>query len=301
MTQSLKAECPAIPANYELKLPNDLRFHYNAAVNTWWQLGSIHEVDNPEKKYGFLLGLYMMTFECNMTSSLLKVKFLTDLSTQHHVQESAITPFQPVIATAVPYSVTLNSQNYFRQTSGKTFVLSETIIDHDDVVTLKLNGVDQSGLRKSGNNGIEHYCGFNIPEVVYSRIKLEGTLTRNGVSKKVSGTMIADRTWAGGDGERHCFYHYTWLFAQLDNGMDVIIYAFRDKDGAYTDQSFMNINYPDGRTQYLSAREFKIQDSHPWTSAATHVTYHIEQDVEIPQLAVRLHFKPVIENNECIR
>ncbi len=291
------SECPIINSDYEIKLPTDLGLHDDATVNTWWDFGTLYEVDNPAHKYGYLLGYHLMTLHCDNNANLLSVKFLSDTLLHSKFQEIAIIRSPKLESSAVPFSVSLDAQNYFKQTSANTFSFSQTIHDKDNVITLKLTGIDISGLRKSGKNGMEFYCNANIPEVAYPRILVEGTLTRNGIEKKVRGSMQSDRTWAGG-GRYQCFFHYTWAIARLDNGMDVILYAFRDRTGAYTKDSFLNVNFPDGTTKYYSANEFKMEDSHPWTSPVTHVTYFIEGDLSIPSLAMQIHFKPLMDDCE---
>jgi len=142
---------------------------------------------------------------------------------------------------------------------------------------------------------------LEFPKVVhryYSNTRLDttGIITVNGKTEDVTGTSWMDHQYGFVDNTD--FQGWDWICANLDNGVDIVFAYVKYFWGGVVPQSFCAIMYPDGRTEYMEADQFRIKPTRTWESPKTGITYGIDWEMEVPKLGVALRAKASLDNQE---
>jgi predicted secreted hydrolase len=142
------------------------------------------------------------------------------------------------------------------------------------------------GTIEMGEKGVSHY--YSIPRLV-----TEGILTLKGKDYLVSGTSWMDHQWGSWVWGQP--YGWDWWGLNLDNGLDMIIYSFRNKD--YTSQGTTAIvRYPDG-SQFTTNRVI-LKKLKWWSSPDTGIRYPLEWSLEVLDLEATFVLSPTFPSQE---
>jgi predicted secreted hydrolase len=127
-----------------------------------------------------------------------------------------------------------------------------------------------------------------------SQLSAEGTLTRNGETESLKGSVWMDHQW-GDMSMCDPWRGWDWFGIQLDDGRQLNAFRFRNDDGSSL-QTTLGISNADGSQEHLS--EFKVTPGGYWTSPATGASYPLEWTIEIPAKKALLQVKPSFKDQE---
>lgn len=145
-----------------------------------------------------------------------------------------------------------------------------------------------------GNEGILS-LGFAGSSYYYSRtrMKITGTLKVGRTTEQVRGVSWFDHQWGNFTTVE---LTWDWFSLQLDNGVDLMIYQLRDKQGS-------PVNYAasiseKGETEILENAEFILTPGRTWISKNTGKSYPVTWNLKIPKRKIDLKIQSIIENSE---
>ncbi|MDQ7826698.1 MAG: lipocalin family protein [Candidatus Eremiobacteraeota bacterium] len=128
----------------------------------------------------------------------------------------------------------------------------------------------------------------------HSSLKAEGTITRNGKTLDIKGSVWMDHQW----GDMSMFdpwKGWDWFGIQLDGGRQLNAFNFRNEDGTSL-QTTLGISNPDGTQEHLD--EFTVKPGGHWESPVTGACYPLEWTIEIPAKKATLHVKAYHKKQE---
>jgi len=145
-----------------------------------------------------------------------------------------------------------------------------------------------------GNEGIIS-LGFAGSSYYYSRtrMKVTGTLKVDGTTELVEGISWFDHQWGNFTSIK---LSWDWFSLQLDNGVDLMIYQLRDKQGK-------PVNYAatvskKGETEILGNTEFVLTPGQNWVSDKTGNSYPVTWNLKIPKKKIDIKIQGIIKNSE---
>ena len=147
------------------------------------------------------------------------------------------------------------------------------------------NGVSQ----KSAEAGKASYY------VSFPRLSVEGRVNGG----EVTGTAWMDHEWfsqqldAGQQG-------WDWFSVQLENGVDLMLFDLRRKDGTTDPYSSGTYIAKDGRATHLKRADFDLQPLEYWTSPKTAARYPVKWRISVPSLGVALECAAAVPGQELV-
>jgi predicted secreted hydrolase len=171
-----------------------------------------------------------------------------------------------------------------------------------DTVHLKLHLEPEKPLVINGRNGVSqkgplpgeasHY--FSFP-----RIAARGTLETQGHKYAVSGLTWMDREFFSSvPGEKPL--SWDWLYVQLTNGEELMLYRLRDQSGAITPFSSGTFVDATGHSRFLSHSDFELQPRSYWRSPSSGRRYPLEWQIDVPSLRLNLHLETLLADQEML-
>jgi predicted secreted hydrolase len=137
-----------------------------------------------------------------------------------------------------------------------------------------------------------HYLSF-------TRLETTGTLTIDGVAKKVSGLSWMDHefgsSWLGPDE-----VGWDWFSIQLNAGEELMIYGIRRRDGTWSPTAQGTIVGADGSVERLSPADYSVSSKRVWRSGKTGAEYPIGWVIELPRHGGRLDVEPLFDEQEMV-
>lgn len=179
------------------------------------------------------------------------------------------------------------SSQGFPQGSPQGAALSLSLVDAKGPVLQGDNGYSQKG-SEPGN--ASYYFS-------QTRLVTSGTVSVNGKAYPVTGLSWMDHefgTSALAPGQ----IGWNWFALQLDSGAELMIYTFRDQNGAADPFSSGTLIAPDGSTRHLGAADFSIRSSGTWRSPHSSAVYPSSWTVEIPSVGLKLEIQPYLADQE---
>ena len=148
-----------------------------------------------------------------------------------------------------------------------------------------------NGLSVKGNdpNQASYYYSF-------TRLKAKGTLTFEGVGHEVEGLMWMDHEFGSSilSSEQ---VGWDWFSLQLDNGVDLMAFHLRRKDGSF-EKPFATFVDNSGLPTHLSGNSIQIRSSGSWVSPRSKAKYPSAWVIEIPEKKLSLQIAPAVEDQE---
>ena len=129
----------------------------------------------------------------------------------------------------------------------------------------------------------------------YSRplLTVSGSLKIHGNSEKVTGEAWFDHQW--GDFKATSIT-WNWFSLMLDDGTDIMIYQFYDKNG----DQLLNTGTltKDGVTLLLSDNDIRLTPLDTWSSKISGIIYPVQWKIELPSQNINLTTKAIVDDSE---
>ena len=154
-----------------------------------------------------------------------------------------------------------------------------------------VQGQDGISQKAEGAGHASHY--FSLP-----RLSTTGSIVLNGKTYQVEGTSWIDHEFFTGSMAAN-EKGWDWLSVQLADGVELMLYRMRHKDGSidpYSSGSYVDAS---GKSQHLSAGDFAMTPAtESWTSVATKATYPVRWHVSIPRLNMEFDVTTPLKSQE---
>lgn len=155
---------------------------------------------------------------------------------------------------------------------------------------LVINGKDGVSQKGPLRGQASHY--FSFP-----RLDAHGTLEWEGHEFAVSGLTWMDREFFSTvPGEAPL--SWDWLYVQLSNHEELMLYRLRDASGAITPFSSGTFIDTNGHSRFISKADFEMQPLSSWQSPRSGRRYPLEWQIRVPSLQLALHLKTELNDQE---
>jgi len=151
------------------------------------------------------------------------------------------------------------------------------------------NGISQ---KAEGEGYASHYYSI-------SRLKTEGKIFLQNKEIPVQGISWMDHEF-GSSQLREYQAGWDWFSIQLANGMELMFYQIRWKDGKVDPYSSGTIIFPDGTYQHLAKKEFQIEVLDRWKSPKSGAIYPSKWKIKVPGRQIELTLFPTVKDQELI-
>jgi predicted secreted hydrolase len=151
-----------------------------------------------------------------------------------------------------------------------------------------------------GRHGISRKAegdGFASHYYSITRLKTSGRIFLKGKPLSVRGTSWMDHEFGSNQLQEHQV-GWDWFSLQLENGMDLMFYLIRDKDGTPDPSSSGTIIFADGAHQHLPLKDFQIEVLKKWKSRKSGAQYPSKWRVLVPAHGIELILVPTVEDQE---
>ncbi len=149
------------------------------------------------------------------------------------------------------------------------------------------SGMSQKG-QMTGN--ASHYYSF-------TRMATTGTVQIDGTEFRIQGHSWMDHEFSTSFLEPDQV-GWDWFSIQLDNGVDLMVYRMRRKDGTTDPFSSGTFVRKDGSSLHLTREQFQVTPTRTWTSGETQATYPLDWNIVIPDLGYELVIQSVFDDQE---
>jgi predicted secreted hydrolase len=130
-----------------------------------------------------------------------------------------------------------------------------------------------------------------------TRLETKGVLNIKGQAVPVSGMSWMDHEF-GSNQLQADQVGWDWFSIQLNNGMDLMIYHIRHKDGRVDPNSSGTLVLADSRIRHLPLSGFNLRTLGFWTSPHSQATYPASWEIVLPQEDMRLELVPLAADQE---
>jgi predicted secreted hydrolase len=161
-------------------------------------------------------------------------------------------------------------------------------------IDLQLTATKPAALH-DGDGYIDYGDGTGSYYYSWTRLSVAGTIETDAGRAPVTGIAWMDHQW--GNFATYQAGGWDWYSAQLDNGVDVMLYLLRGQDGQLL-RVDGTIVEPDGTRLYLRAGDFSVVATGEWTSPETGTRYPSGWQVQIPGQNMQLSILPRIKDQE---
>jgi predicted secreted hydrolase len=151
------------------------------------------------------------------------------------------------------------------------------------------NGVSQ---KAEGPGRASHYYSL-------TRLASTGALRLGGKTWKVSGESWMDHEF-GTNQLTDNQAGWDWFSVQLDNGVELMLYRMRNRDGTIDPHSSGTIIERDSGTRHLTITEFTAMPGRRWTSSKTGTSYPVEWTIALPGHSTELRVTPLLDEQELV-
>jgi predicted secreted hydrolase len=288
---------------YTFNFPQDYFNHEDYQTEWWYYTGNLKSADG--HRFGFELTFFRQGVSRAESQSPWFVHdlwmahlALSDISGQHFYNEERLNRSGPGIAGIDAQSGLVWNGNWQARISDKQQQLSGIAEKFGLELTLQpvkqpvIQGLNGASQKAAGNGHASHY--FSL-----TRMMSSGSVELNGKTYEVEGTSWMDHEFFTGSMAAD-ETGWDWLSVQLADNTELMLYRLRHKDGSIDPFSSGSYVDPSGKTQFLTAGEFKMTPtaSASWTSPATKATYPIGWHVTIPRLKLEFDVTTPLRSQE---
>jgi predicted secreted hydrolase len=293
----------ALPG-HRYQFPRDHFNHEDFQTEWWYTTGNLTAADG--HAYGFELTFFRQgadrdpgkTAAWDLHDLYLAHLALSDLDGQTFYHAERLNRAGPGIAGAEQNQRKIWNGNWELRWAGENnlqlnaadrqFSLSLTMVSEKPPIIHGENGVSQ---KSAGVGNASHYISL-------TRLKTEGSISRNGKTVQVNGSSWMDHEF---------FTHslsanqlgWDWFSIQLEDNTELMLYRFRRKDGLTDPFSSGTFVDAQGKSVHLVAADFRLVPSEDkWTSPATSATYPIAWTMEVPKLGLKLQATTGLKSQE---
>jgi predicted secreted hydrolase len=287
---------------YRYQFPRD-HFNHPAFKTEWWYYtGNLRAADG--RRFGFELTFFRQGINREKDSLTWGVNdlymahvALSDLSGGKFYHTERLNREGPGLAGVSEHDrtvwngnwqVRIAEQEQELQASSESFELHLKMKTRKPPVIHGLHGVSK---KTAGAGHASHYISF-------TRLLTSGTIELKGATYKVNGTSWMDHEFftesLGAE-----LTGWDWLSLQLADNSELMLYRLRRKDGSVDPYSSATYVDAQGRSRYLTSREFTMRPSGAqWTSTASHATYPVQWHVSVPSLGLELEITTPLQSQE---
>lgn len=290
------------PSDGKVTLPQDLFAKPDVQTEWWYYTG--HCKTEAGREFGFELvffkrrtdldkiGFFPMPALANpMYFAHFAISDITAGIFKYDHIRSFNKPFDtPVSMSETACDVRLGDWS-LREVAGK-HILHATLSDgtvFDAVLgsdkPIVLNGENGSGITLKRSGASNHFS--------YTRMKVDGQITRDGGIDRFIGSAWMDREygiWEQGE--------WDWFSIQFDDDTELMIYQFDDAEGHVKSDSTGTFANADGSCKYLTRSDFVIEATDTWTSPHTGAEYPSGWRVRVASLDIDINIQPLIKDQE---
>ncbi len=150
----------------------------------------------------------------------------------------------------------------------------------------------EGGISRKGDDvgNASHYFSF-------TRMRTEGTVHVNGEAHAVEGISWMDREFSSNPMHPD-LRGWDWYSLKLDNGMELMLYQLRRKDGSVDPHSSGTLVLKDGAKRHLELKEFEVEVLDHWKSDHTQITYPAGWRIRIQGEDAELRLRPDLADQE---
>lgn len=283
--------------------PRDHFEHPGYRTEWWYYTGNLR--DGSGRAYGFELVFFRQGVRrgasenasaWRIDDAYLAHAAVTDVSSGKFIYRERLNRAGPGIAGASFDARRIWNGNWSAQWRGE----KQEIACVTDEFSFRLALAPEKPFVIHGVNGVSQKAegrGRASRYVSFTRLKTTGEISLAGGQRTVTGQAWMDHEWfteqlapeqAGWD----------WFSVQLDNGVDLMLFDLRRKDGTIDPYSSGTFVDREGRAQHLTSREFTLRPVNYWSSPTTHAKYPISWDIAIPKLQISIRCSALIPAQE---
>jgi len=293
---------PALPG-FRFEFPRDHGSHSEYKLEWWYYTG--HLKDSTGRQFGYELTFFRTGLERPVESlsawsvgELFMAHFaVTDISGHQFYYDEKLNRAGPGIAGAAARGLNAWNENWSaRETGagmalrarGEKIAIDLSLDESEKPVIHGANGVSQ---KAAGPGHASHYYSM-------TRMKTRGTVKVGDRTFSVTGESWMDHEF-GTNQLAESQIGWDWFGLQLDNGVDLMLYRMRNRDGSLDPNSSGTVI--DGKTAaHLDAGAFSAMPQRRWSSGKTGTAYPIEWIVSIPSRQCELRITAVLEDQELV-
>lgn len=160
-----------------------------------------------------------------------------------------------------------------------------------DVLPIVLHGKPrEAGLSRKGPNPGQASYYYSVP-----RLETKGTLTLDGKKYQIGGLTWMDHEF-GSNQLAPDQAGWEWFSIQLDNGVDIMLYVLRNKDGSIEPSSSGMWIDPVGHASYFKVDPTMLTAGRTWKSPHSAAEYPVEWTFKLPHGELRV--KTALDDQE---
>jgi predicted secreted hydrolase len=180
-------------------------------------------------------------------------------------------------------------RDHFLKARDRDFGIELTLRPEKEPVIHGQNGISQ---KAEGEGYASHYYSI-------TGLKTEGKIFVKNRESPVQGTSWMDHEF-GSAQLRDYQVGWDWFSIRLENGIDLMLYQLRHRDGKIDPYSSGTIIFSDGSQRHLPVKEFQIEVLDQWKSKKSGATYPSGWRVKVPKDQIDLLLTPTVKDQELI-
>jgi len=295
----------ALPG-YQFQFPRDHGSHPDSRIEWWYFTGNVQ--DESGKPFGFKMTIFRsaqappsMPAESPLVADQLYLCHfaISDIANKGHAAWEVIgrEGFGQAHASTTTLDVRVKDFSIRMLDDGS---IELRAAQKDAGLNLRL--VPSKPFVIHGENGVHQkadIAGQASHYITFTRLETKGELTWNGVKHQVSGRSWMDHEF-GSDYLSDEQAGWDWFAIQLDNGVDLMLYQLRNKDGSVNTHSIGSIVDAEGKLSPIRGSEFKVRNTSTWTSPENGGVYPMGWEIEIPGKNAKFVVEPAFLEQEMV-
>ena len=299
----------ALPG-YKYEFPRDYFNHPEYQTEWWYYTGNLRTADG--HRFGFELTFFRQGAASNADVSRDRSNnswyvrdlwmahlALSDVTGQQFYHEERLNREGPGLAGADGTAELVWNGNWEARIGeseeelrgvGAKFGLGLKLVPSKAPVIHGQNGVSQ---KAEGAGHASHYLSL-------TRLLATGAIAVNGKSYSVEGSAWMDHEFFTGSMAAD-ETGWDWLSVQLEDSSELMLYRLRHRDGTIDPWSSGGYVDKEGRSTFLSAKDFSMNPAgDDWTSAETKAQYPERWHVSIPKFGLEFNVTTPLRDQELV-
>ena len=286
----------------DVDLPADLCAHPNVQTEWWYYTG--HCITESQKRFGFELVFFKRRTDFDrfgilplrlLANPIYAAHFaISDIDRkyfQYDHRRSFNKPLDlPVEMSEDCYKLRLGDWTVHENKSSHILHagFDENLTFDAVLTTIKPPVLNGDGVGKSHKE-----AGATSSHFSFTRMKVDGNISKNGNAEKFSGLAWMDKEFGTWDQK-----NWDWFSIQFDDGIELMIYHFRNDTG--DTQGFSNGTFvdKDGKCIYLKREDFVLTPTNRWKSWRTDSTYPSRWQLSVESLGIDIEIEPLMSDQE---
>jgi len=289
---------------YHFEFPRDNFDHPQYQTEWWYYTGNLRAPDGHQ--FGFELTFFRLGISPqkaqgsawdvhNIYMAHMAVSDLTGGRFYYHERYNRAGPGLAGIDAARAlvwngnWSVGWSGSQQHLQAMTDRYALNFTLTPLKPPVINGQNGISQKGPAKGEAS---YYISL-------TRLKTAGTLRLNNRAYQVEGVSWMDHEFFTEPPDAS-LTGWDWFSVQLNNDTELMLYRLRLKDGRVSPYSSGAYVDAQGRSHFLSSRDFSVTPGATWSSPRTHACYPVQWRITAPSLRLDLRLTTSLNDQELV-